>query len=173
MENLKAKKPKARDREQNDEKYWPLMPLLPSYGYGREHPGHGPTVLGIAMVAMVEELRKWQDRVSVAFFLFMAIMAPVFSWNAWRCVWYMIQNNLVHGWGLDFALRRCLEDEKYWPLMPLLPSYGYGREHPGHGPTVLGIAMVAMVEELRKWQDRVSVAFFLLKLNLKTIWLFC
>ncbi|KAL5995144.1 hypothetical protein ACLOJK_025202 [Asimina triloba] len=23
------------------------------------------------------------------------------------------------------------EDEKYWPLMPPLPSYGYGREHPG------------------------------------------
>ncbi|RHN73677.1 putative pectin lyase [Medicago truncatula] len=22
-------------------------------------------------------------------------------------------------------------DEKYWPLMPALPSYGYGREHPG------------------------------------------
>jgi len=24
-----------------------------------------------------------------------------------------------------------LQDEKYWPLMPALPSYGYGREHPG------------------------------------------
>ncbi|XP_058078700.1 probable polygalacturonase [Magnolia sinica] len=24
-----------------------------------------------------------------------------------------------------------IEDEKYWPLMPPLPSYGYGREHPG------------------------------------------
>uniref|UniRef100_A0A0D6RB03 Pectate lyase superfamily protein domain-containing protein n=1 Tax=Araucaria cunninghamii TaxID=56994 RepID=A0A0D6RB03_ARACU len=24
-----------------------------------------------------------------------------------------------------------VEDEKYWPLMPALPSYGYGREHPG------------------------------------------
>lgn len=24
-----------------------------------------------------------------------------------------------------------VEDEKYWPLMPPLPSYGYGREHPG------------------------------------------
>ncbi|MCI02992.1 putative polygalacturonase, partial [Trifolium medium] len=22
-------------------------------------------------------------------------------------------------------------DEKYWPLMPPLPSYGYGRERPG------------------------------------------
>ncbi|CAA2970980.1 Hypothetical predicted protein [Olea europaea subsp. europaea] len=24
-----------------------------------------------------------------------------------------------------------IDDEKYWPLMPPLPSYGYGREHPG------------------------------------------
>lgn len=24
-----------------------------------------------------------------------------------------------------------LQDEKLWPLMPPLPSYGYGREHPG------------------------------------------
>ncbi|KAG6658165.1 probable polygalacturonase [Carya illinoinensis] len=24
-----------------------------------------------------------------------------------------------------------IQDEKYWPLMPPLPSYGYGREHPG------------------------------------------
>ena len=23
------------------------------------------------------------------------------------------------------------QDEKYWPLMPPLPSYGKGREHPG------------------------------------------
>ncbi|GFY87257.1 trimethylguanosine synthase [Actinidia rufa] len=33
-------------------------------------------------------------------------MAPVFSRAAWRCVWHMIQNDLVHGWGLDFALRK-------------------------------------------------------------------
>ncbi|XP_071708308.1 uncharacterized protein [Rutidosis leptorrhynchoides] len=40
---------------------------------------------------------------------FVEIMAPVFSRNAWRCVWHMIQNDLVHGWGLDFALRRCVQ----------------------------------------------------------------
>ncbi|KAK4255103.1 hypothetical protein QN277_008142 [Acacia crassicarpa] len=40
---------------------------------------------------------------------FVEIMAPVFSRKAWRCVWHMIQNDLVHGWGLDFALRRCVE----------------------------------------------------------------
>ncbi|XP_078169531.1 uncharacterized protein LOC144563947 [Carex rostrata] len=40
---------------------------------------------------------------------FVEIMAPVFSRNAWRCVWHMIQNDLVHGWGLDFAVRKCVE----------------------------------------------------------------
>ncbi|KAJ4951527.1 hypothetical protein NE237_028359 [Protea cynaroides] len=40
---------------------------------------------------------------------FIEIMAPVFSQESWHCVWHMIQNDLVHGWGLDFALRRCVE----------------------------------------------------------------
>ncbi|PRQ49948.1 hypothetical protein RchiOBHm_Chr2g0127631 [Rosa chinensis] len=40
---------------------------------------------------------------------FVEIMAPVFSRDAWCCVWHMIQNDLVHVRGLDFALRRCVE----------------------------------------------------------------
>lgn len=40
---------------------------------------------------------------------FIEIMAPVFSRSAWRCVWHLIQNDLVHGWGLDFSLRKCVE----------------------------------------------------------------
>ncbi|KDO73853.1 hypothetical protein CISIN_1g0214491mg, partial [Citrus sinensis] len=32
----------------------------------------------------------------------------------------------------DDAEILAIENEKYWPLMPPLPSYGYGREH--HGP---------------------------------------
>nr|XP_024391366.1 uncharacterized protein LOC112289890 isoform X2 [Physcomitrium patens] len=38
---------------------------------------------------------------------FVEIMAPVFSRSAWRCVWHMIQNDLIHGWGLDMELKRC------------------------------------------------------------------
>ncbi|KAJ1704273.1 hypothetical protein LUZ63_004052 [Rhynchospora breviuscula] len=44
---------------------------------------------------------------------FIEIMAPVFSRDAWRCVWHMIQNDLVHGWGLDFVLRNCAEPARY------------------------------------------------------------
>ncbi|CAK8577896.1 unnamed protein product [Lathyrus sativus] len=40
---------------------------------------------------------------------FVEIMAPVFSRDAWRCVWHMIQYDLVHRWGLDFTLRKCVE----------------------------------------------------------------
>ncbi|CAN1321830.1 hypothetical protein LINPERPRIM_LOCUS32161 [Linum perenne] len=52
---------------------------------------------------------------------FVEIMAPVFSRDAWRCVWHMIQNDLVHGWGLDFVLRKCVEG-----------AVGFGRT-PWHG----------------------------------------
>ncbi|KAF6151978.1 hypothetical protein GIB67_010552 [Kingdonia uniflora] len=41
-------------------------------------------------------------------FNFVEIMAPIFSREAY-CVWHLIQNDLVHGWGLDFALSRRVE----------------------------------------------------------------
>ncbi|XP_047326582.1 uncharacterized protein LOC124930273 [Impatiens glandulifera] len=40
---------------------------------------------------------------------FVEIMAPVFSREAWRCVWHLIQNDLIHGWGLDFSFRMCAQ----------------------------------------------------------------
>ncbi|KAG5116856.1 hypothetical protein JHK84_042969 [Glycine max] len=44
------------------------------------------------------------------------------------------------------------EDEKYWPLMPPLPSYGYGREHPGprYGSLIHGqhLTDVVITEEV-------------------------
>ncbi|KAH0938114.1 hypothetical protein HID58_005575 [Brassica napus] len=63
---------------------------------------------------------------------FVEIMAPVFSRDAWRCVWHMIQNDLVHGWGLDFALRRCAEPahekigvvDSQWIVHQTVPSLG-------------------------------------------------
>ncbi|KAI3511794.1 hypothetical protein L1887_18952 [Cichorium endivia] len=63
---------------------------------------------------------------------FVEIMAPVFSREAWWCVWYMIQNDLVHGWGLDFALRRCVEPahekigvvDSQWIVHQVIPTLG-------------------------------------------------
>ncbi|PNT64891.1 hypothetical protein BRADI_4g34561v3 [Brachypodium distachyon] len=40
---------------------------------------------------------------------FVEVMAPVFSREAWRCVWHLIQNDLDHAWGLDFNFRRCVD----------------------------------------------------------------
>ncbi|CAI0375104.1 unnamed protein product [Linum tenue] len=40
------------------------------------------------------------------------IMAPVFSKAAWRCVWYMIQNDLIHAWGLDTQLGYCAQGDR-------------------------------------------------------------
>ncbi|EOA36647.1 hypothetical protein CARUB_v10011910mg, partial [Capsella rubella] len=75
---------------------------------------------------------------------FVEIMAPVFSRAAWRCVWHMIQNDLVHGWGLDFALRRCVEEPAYekigivdsqWIVHQFIPSLGNeGKADNGKAP---------------------------------------
>ncbi|WOL17356.1 hypothetical protein Cni_G26148 [Canna indica] len=39
-------------------------------------------------------------------------MAPVFSRSAWQCVWHLIQNDLVHGWGLDMKLGYCSQGDQ-------------------------------------------------------------
>ncbi|KAG8655234.1 hypothetical protein MANES_04G019500v8 [Manihot esculenta] len=74
---------------------------------------------------------------------FVEIMAPVFSREAWRCVWHMIQNDLVHGWGLDFALRRCVEPahekigviDSQWIIHQIVPSLGnQGEPENGKAP---------------------------------------
>ncbi|XP_057986306.1 uncharacterized protein LOC110649620 isoform X3 [Hevea brasiliensis] len=36
-------------------------------------------------------------------------MAPVFSRSAWYCAWHLIQNDLVHGWGVDMKLGYCAQ----------------------------------------------------------------
>ncbi|XP_019193943.1 PREDICTED: uncharacterized protein LOC109187957 isoform X2 [Ipomoea nil] len=43
---------------------------------------------------------------------FIEVMAPVFSKAAWRCVWYMIQNDLIHAWGLDMQLGHCAQGDR-------------------------------------------------------------
>ncbi|KAI9170162.1 hypothetical protein LWI28_023455 [Acer negundo] len=74
---------------------------------------------------------------------FVEIMAPVFSRDAWRCVWHMIQNDLVHGWGLDFALRKCVEPahekigvvDSQWIVHQTVPSLGnQGQAQEGKAP---------------------------------------
>ncbi|GAB2301151.1 hypothetical protein Dimus_035184 [Dionaea muscipula] len=39
-------------------------------------------------------------------------MAPVFSRIAWLCAWHLIQNDLVHGWGLDMKLGYCAQGDR-------------------------------------------------------------
>ncbi|CAN6476813.1 unnamed protein product [Victoria cruziana] len=74
---------------------------------------------------------------------FVEIMAPIFSRDAWRCVWHMIQNDLVHGWGLDFALRKCVYPahekigvvDSQWIVHQVVPSLGnQGQATDGKAP---------------------------------------
>ncbi|XP_071905233.1 uncharacterized protein [Coffea arabica] len=55
----------------------------------------------------------------------------------------MIQNDLVHGWGLDFALRRCVEPahekidvvDSQWIVHQVIPSLGsQGQSENGKAP---------------------------------------
>ncbi|KAJ6828748.1 uncharacterized protein M6B38_360880 [Iris pallida] len=39
-------------------------------------------------------------------------MAPVFSRSAWRCAWNLIQNDLIHGWGMDMKLGYCAQGDR-------------------------------------------------------------
>ncbi|XP_062190240.1 uncharacterized protein LOC133893268 [Phragmites australis] len=40
------------------------------------------------------------------------VMVPVFSRAAWRCAWHMAQNDLIHGWGLDYMLGYCAQGDR-------------------------------------------------------------
>ncbi|XP_047312334.1 uncharacterized protein LOC124915621 [Impatiens glandulifera] len=96
---------------------------------------------------------------------FVEIMAPVFSRSAWRCVWHMIQNDLVHGWGLDFALRRCVEPahekigvvDSQWIIHQVIPSLGsQGKSEEGKPPWQ-GVRERCR-NEWAQFQDRLTTA---------------
>ncbi|KAK7816290.1 hypothetical protein CFP56_044164 [Quercus suber] len=46
------------------------------------------------------------------FHRFVEGMAPVFSRSAWHCTWHLIQNDLVHGWGMDMKLGYCAQGDR-------------------------------------------------------------
>ncbi|XP_004291706.1 PREDICTED: uncharacterized protein LOC101295012 isoform X1 [Fragaria vesca subsp. vesca] len=96
---------------------------------------------------------------------FVEIMAPVFSREAWRCVWHMIQNDLVHGWGLDFALRRCVEPahekigvvDSQWIVHQVIPSLGgQGQAEDGKAPweSVRDMVRIRCKNEWAQFQSR-------------------
>lgn len=96
---------------------------------------------------------------------FVEIMAPVFSRDAWRCVWHLIQNDLVHGWGLDFAVRKCVEPahekigvvDAQWILHQGVPSLGnQGQVETGKAPWE-GVRMRCK-KEWKMFQNRVANA---------------
>ncbi|KZV39760.1 hypothetical protein F511_08222 [Dorcoceras hygrometricum] len=102
---------------------------------------------------------------------FVEIMAPVFSREAWRCVWHMIQNDLVHGWGLDFALRRCVNPahekigvvDSQWIVHQVIPSLGsQGESENGKSP---GQAVCTSLTVMHVGQNDVVFLFSLTTLT--------
>ncbi|XP_022774360.1 uncharacterized protein LOC111316611 [Durio zibethinus] len=96
---------------------------------------------------------------------FVEIMATVFSRDAWRCVWHMIQNDLVHGWGLDFSLRKCVEPphekigvvDAQWIVHQSIPSLGdQGQAEGGKAPWE--VVRERCRKEWTMFQDRMTNA---------------
>ncbi|TYG73040.1 hypothetical protein ES288_D04G068400v1 [Gossypium darwinii] len=96
---------------------------------------------------------------------FVEIMATVFSRDAWRCVWHMIQNDLVHGWGLDFSLRKCVEPphekigvvDAQWIVHQSVPSLGNQGEAEGGRAPWEGVRQRCR-KEWTMFQDRLTTA---------------
>ncbi|KAA3464307.1 copii coat assembly sec16 [Gossypium australe] len=96
---------------------------------------------------------------------FVEIMATVFSRDAWRCVWHMIQNDLVHGWGLDFSLRKCVEPphekigvvDAQWIVHQSVPSLGNQGEAEGGRAPWEGVRQRCR-KEWTMFQDRMNTA---------------
>ncbi|KAJ9180430.1 hypothetical protein P3X46_008677 [Hevea brasiliensis] len=63
------------------------------------------------------------------------MMAPVFSRAAWRCVWYMIQNDLIHAWGLDYQLGYCAQGDRIKNIGVVDAEYIVHYGHPTLGGT--------------------------------------
>ncbi|KAJ8479169.1 hypothetical protein OPV22_022896 [Ensete ventricosum] len=96
---------------------------------------------------------------------FVEIMATVFSRDAWRCAWHMIQNDLVHGWGLDFALRRCVEGaherigvvDSQWIIHQGIPTLGNQGQKQNGKPPWKGVQERCR-KEWKMFQDRMADA---------------
>ncbi|KAI5389097.1 uncharacterized protein LOC127103271 isoform X1 [Lathyrus oleraceus] len=96
---------------------------------------------------------------------FVEIMAPVFSRRAWLCVWHMIQNDLVHGWGLDFALRRCAQPahekigvvDEQWIVHQTIPTLGNQGES-DHGKDKYIAVKTRCKSEWAEFQTRLTNA---------------
>ncbi|GMI86789.1 hypothetical protein like AT3G27470 [Hibiscus trionum] len=121
---------------------------------------------GIEVHKKTEERPGWcTDSYSPPCAAFVEIRATVFSRNAWRCVWHMIQSDLVHGWGLDFNMRRCVEPphekigvvDAQWIVHKGIPTQG--NQGPGEtGMTPLKGIRERCKHELVIFQNRMSNA---------------
>ncbi|XP_020221891.1 uncharacterized protein LOC109804472 isoform X1 [Cajanus cajan] len=98
------------------------------------------------------------------------MMAPVFSKKSWQCVWHLIQNDLIHAWGLDRQLGYCAQGDRMQNVGVVdsqyivhlgLPTLGgsNGNEAPSGSPVDNARAKVRMQSYIemqvfgRRWKD--------------------
>ncbi|KAJ3678292.1 hypothetical protein LUZ60_002095 [Juncus effusus] len=77
------------------------------------------------------------------------MMAPVFSKSAWRCVWHMIQNDLIYAWGLDYKLGYCAQGDRTLNVGVVDSEYVFHKAIPSLGGDDKKVAS--------KYSDRIVV----------------
>ncbi|KAH9603705.1 hypothetical protein KSS87_007456, partial [Heliosperma pusillum] len=121
----------------------------------------------VLMIREAEEQPEWcQNPLRPPCAGFVEIMAPVFSREAWRCVWHMIQNDLVHGWGIDFALQKCVEPanekigvvDNQWIIHKRVPSLGNQGETSPAGDAPWQGVKIRCQKEWKMFENRLSQA---------------
>ncbi|KAM7491557.1 hypothetical protein LguiA_034478 [Lonicera macranthoides] len=95
------------------------------------------------------------------------VMAPVFSRAAWRCVWYMIQNDLIHAWGLDMQLGYCAQGDRTTAIGVVDAEYivHYGFPTLGEPENKTNAALDANIPEIKNLTSLETNASSILPLN--------
>ncbi|XP_042467108.1 uncharacterized protein LOC122050253 [Zingiber officinale] len=84
---------------------------------------------------------------------FAEIMVPVFSRAAWRCVWSMIQNDLVHAWGIDFKFGYCVQGDRTEKIGVVDSEYIVHKGLPTLGGKVIKRCVAEMNTFHKRWQQ--------------------
>ncbi|GMN33219.1 hypothetical protein TIFTF001_004037 [Ficus carica] len=94
------------------------------------------------------------------------MMAPVFTQVAWKCVWHMIQNDLIHAWGLDIQLGYCSQGDRVkkvgvvdaeYVVHMALPTLGVTNDNKARiAQNILPISSLLSCEELLSYANDVN-----------------
>ncbi|KAH1222002.1 hypothetical protein GmHk_12G035282 [Glycine max] len=82
------------------------------------------------------------------------MMAPVFSKKSWQCVWHLIQNDLIHAWGLDRQLGYCAQGDRMRNVGVVDSEYIAPSDSPGDNRAKVRMqSYIEMQVFGKRWKD--------------------